>query len=197
MGRVFKRTFGAPLLHTPISRLLVEVNRSVGHPRLFSKYTAQLDPVTRQAILARYYYPHRERVESWIAERVATGGRVIHVALHTFTPMLNGEVRNADIGLLYDPRRSAEKTLCGHWRRAIQQVHVDLRVRCNYPYRGSDDGLTTHLRRQFKAGRYLGVELEVNQKWSRSRSRWQTLATNLASAFSAAAEKSGHLAPPR
>jgi hypothetical protein len=37
-------------------------------------------------------------------------------------------------------------------------------VRRNYPYRGSADGLTTHLRRLHPDGRYAGVEIEVNQK---------------------------------
>jgi hypothetical protein len=36
-------------------------------------------------------------------------------------------------------------------------------VRRNYPYRGTADGFTTYLRRQFSARKYLGIELEVNQ----------------------------------
>lgn len=37
-------------------------------------------------------------------------------------------------------------------------------VRRNYPYRGSGDGLTSYLRRRYPATRYIGVELELNQK---------------------------------
>jgi hypothetical protein len=37
-------------------------------------------------------------------------------------------------------------------------------VRRNYPYRGVSDCLVTTLRRHFRDERYLGVEIEVNQK---------------------------------
>jgi predicted N-formylglutamate amidohydrolase len=83
--------------------------------------------------------------------------------VHTFTPRLGDEIRNAEIGLLYDPKRSGERRFSRLWREAIGAAAPDLRVRMNYPYRGADDGLTTHLRRRFPASRYLGFELEVNQ----------------------------------
>lgn len=183
IGHVFRKKLGAPLLYTKTSRLLVEVNRSLGHPQLFSEFTRQLDPTVRQEILARHYQPHRDRVETWIAGQVESGRGVIHLSLHTFTPVLNNEVRHTDVGLLYDPRRTTEKLLCRHWRGAIRQSHPSLRVRCNYPYRGSADGLTTHLRRRFEGRRYLGIELEVNQRLSQCRSSWRKLAANLAAAF--------------
>jgi hypothetical protein len=37
-------------------------------------------------------------------------------------------------------------------------------VRRNYPYAGKGDGLTSHLRRRFRNGVYVGIELEVNQE---------------------------------
>jgi hypothetical protein len=37
-------------------------------------------------------------------------------------------------------------------------------VRRNYPYLGRSDGLTTYLRRRFDRDRYVGVEIEVNQR---------------------------------
>ena len=38
---------------------------------------------------------------------------------------------------------------------------ADLRVKMNLPYRGTSDGHTTALRREFPASRYAGVEVEV------------------------------------
>jgi hypothetical protein len=66
--------------------------------------------------------------------------------------------------LLYDPRRRDERVFCERWGRLLAQRIAPLRVRRNYPYRGYDDGLTTALRRRFPADRYIGVEIEVNQK---------------------------------
>ena len=184
LGRIFQRQLKAPLNQVKTTRLLVELNRGIGHPRLFSEFTSQLDAIAKQEILDRYYHPHRASVEAWIAARVAVGDQVIHLSLHTFKPSLDGAVRNADVGLLYDPQRPAEKALCRAWRHSIQKVETALHVRSNYPYRGNADGFTTYLRRQFADPKYVGIELEVNQKWLRSKTRWNSLAENLAKAFS-------------
>ncbi|HEX8011112.1 MAG TPA: hypothetical protein VF814_09280 [Casimicrobiaceae bacterium] len=51
-----------------------------------------------------------------------------------------------------------------------------IRVRPNYPYAGNADGLTTYLRRRFPAGSYLGIELEINQRYAAgSRGQRQAL----------------------
>ena len=38
-----------------------------------------------------------------------------------------------------------------------------MKVRFNYPYKGTSDGLTTTLRKKF-GPRYVGIEIEINQK---------------------------------
>jgi len=78
--------------------------------------------------------------------------------------VLDGAVRNTDIGLLYDPARGAETELCRSWRDRIRMRAPELTVRCNYPYTGRSDGLTAYLRRRFPADAYAGIELEINQK---------------------------------
>ena len=92
------------------------------------------------------------------------GRRVVHVSSHSFTPVLDGRRRNADIGLLYDPARPGERALCARWTRTLGARVKPLRVRRNYPYEGKNDGLTSHLRRRFSAAQYVGVEIEINQK---------------------------------
>lgn len=42
-----------------------------------------------------------------------------------------------------------------------------MNVRFNYPYLGKADGFTTHLRKKFKDN-YIGIELEVNQKFAKN-----------------------------
>jgi hypothetical protein len=47
----------------------------------------------------------------------------------------------------------------------------------NYPYLGRSDGLATSLRSRL-GRRYLGVELEINQRWVRRGSTaWRKLQT--------------------
>lgn len=78
---------------------------------------------------------------------------------------MDGHERNNDIGLLYDPDRMEEVRYCDKFRELLLNQLPDLRIRSNYPYLGTADGLTTYLRQQFPEN-YLGIELEVNQKWA-------------------------------
>lgn len=47
-------------------------------------------------------------------------------------------------------------------------------MRRNSLYRGTDDGLTTMLPKHFADGTYAGIEIEINQKHLRKRSREQS-----------------------
>jgi predicted N-formylglutamate amidohydrolase len=144
------------------TRLLVELNRSRHHPALFSSYTKGLSRAERERILEQYYRPHRDAIGRQVAAWTNAEEHVRHVAVHSFTPVLNGAVRTLDIGLLYDPARRQEKHWAERWRDALLTIDPDLEVRMNRPYLGKADGLPTHLRRLHRT-RYAGIELEVNQ----------------------------------
>ncbi|MBO5532968.1 MAG: N-formylglutamate amidohydrolase [Fibrobacter sp.] len=89
---------------------------------------------------------------------------IIHLGIHSFTPELNGKVRNADIGILYDPSRPQECELAQVIKAEIKRLYPAMKVRFNYPYKGTSDGLTTTLRKKF-GSRYAGIEIEINQKF--------------------------------
>jgi predicted N-formylglutamate amidohydrolase len=162
-ARFLARELKAPLHAAQVSRLLVDLNRSRRSPTLFSEVTRQLPAGEREAILLRYYDPYREAATQAVAEGLRNG-RVLHLSIHSFTPELRGVVRGTDIGLLFAPARPAEAEFCRCWQAAINRLDPALRVRRNYPYRGVSDCLVTTLRRHFRDERYLGVEIEVNQK---------------------------------
>ena len=156
--------FEAPLIAATTSRLLVDLNRSLGHPRLFSAATRAASAEVRQRIFEDHYRPYRTQVYERIRAIVEEGRRVIHLSCHSFTPELDGITRTADIGLLYDPARPDEAAFCGRWKEALRQRAPALKVRRNYPYAGKNDGHTTELRRRFPPRAYLGIELEINQR---------------------------------
>lgn len=164
MAKDLADAFNATLFVATISRLLIDLNRSVGHPKLYSEATRPAPAEVRREILEAHYLPYRNQVEAHIAGEVAKGRCVIHISSHSFTPVLEGEVRNADIGLLYDPGRTTETRLCKGWQVALKAHAPEIRVRRNYPYAGKSDGFTAHLRRRFAEGTYAGVELEINQQ---------------------------------
>ena len=117
----------------------------------------------------------------------ASGRQVVHIASHSFTPELNGEVRTADIGWLYDPGRFSEALCSTRWLEAVRRLQPELRLRRNYPYIGKSDGLTFCLRRAYPAEVYLGIELEVNQQFVRRGGRpWRKLRATLIDALASA-----------
>jgi predicted N-formylglutamate amidohydrolase len=164
MARYLARQLDCELLAITWSRLLVDANRSPGNPRIWSPLTGQLPREQREQILERWWRPHRTAVEQTVASLIARGRRVVHVSVHSFAPELDGTVRNADVALLYDSRRAREVTFCRRWAAYLRRLDPELRIRFNYPYRGSADGLTTWLRRNYRQTRYLGIELELNQQ---------------------------------
>ena len=164
LARRLSERFRTELHYNTVTRLLVEPNRTIGHKAVFSEFSAPLPDSERQRVIDLYYTSHRNRVTAAIDRLIEEGSTVVHVAVHSFTPRLHGETRRADIALLYDPRRPAERQFCTEWVDAMRRRMPDLRYRKNYPYRGRDDGFTSWLRRRHPDPRYLGIELEVNQK---------------------------------
>jgi predicted N-formylglutamate amidohydrolase len=164
LAKELAKALDALLVASTVSRLLVDLNRSLGHPHAFSEATQRISPELRRQIVERYYLPHRQAVERHVELAAARRHRMIHLACHSFTPNLDGAARRADVGLLYDPSRSGERVLCARWKRALEIQLPALEVRRNYPYLGKNDGLTTSLRRRFPPAAYVGVEIEINQK---------------------------------
>jgi len=164
MARALAVAFSAPLLSATVSRLLVDLNRSVGHPHLHFEPVLELPGPRRVQILKRHYQPYRSQAERLMAHAIAARGRVIHISCHSFTPELHGKRRNADVGLLYDPARPGERALCAHWKHTLGIRAPELAVRRNYPYAGRNDGLTSWLRKRHSPDAYVGIELELNQK---------------------------------
>ena len=160
-------SLGCKLATATVSRLLIDLNRSLSHPCCFSEISAHFSEEEKNHLIARYYLPYREQVERDICALVTEGHQVLHLSMHSFTPILKGEIRNTDIGLLYDPKRHGEKTLARRWHYLLKQHSNSLRIRMNYPYKGNTDSLTTSLRKKFPIEDYLGIEVESNQTLTR------------------------------
>ncbi|MCB0398761.1 MAG: N-formylglutamate amidohydrolase [Winogradskyella sp.] len=160
------------------SRLLIELNRSLFHKQLFSEFTINLSKAEKNSIIETYYLPYRTAVEHKIAELIAKNNKILHLSIHSFTPELNGNIRNCDIGLLYDSKKKEEQEFCKHFKTEILKHKPNLLVRFNYPYLGKADGFTTFLRKQFP-NNYLGIEVEVNQKFCKNNKMNMEIKENL------------------
>ena len=117
----------------------------------------------KQKLIDHYYLPFRQQIETLVKAQVDNGCQVLHLSIHSFTPELNGIVRNAGIGLLYDHARHGEQEVARIWRGLLLQQTPTYRVRMNYPYHGNTDSVTTSLRKHYTEHDYLGFEVESNQ----------------------------------
>src|SRR5690606_11229106 len=121
LARMLSRSLGAPLFYSKTSRLLVELNRTLGHRQLFSEFSRPLDERERAKLIEKYYRPYREAVENRIAAAL-TESPVLHVSVHSFTPVMRGYERPTDLGLLFDPARMRESAYCHDWRLELRKL---------------------------------------------------------------------------
>jgi len=163
LGRALAGRLQATLVGSHVTRLLVDLNRSPGNRAVFSAVTRPLPKAVRDDLIRRFHRPHREAVERHVARAAASGSRVLHLGVHSFTPVLDGQARAADVGILYDPGRARETALAARIASRLKSLLPEWVVRRNYPYRGSSDGLVTVLRMRFDDADYAGLEIEVSQ----------------------------------
>ena len=160
------------------SRLFVDLNRTITNKSAFNEFHKVLaardrvaaDKIKRAA--TAYWAEYREKIEVFVKSSLDSAGPspdrpadadIVHLGIHSFTPVLDGNVRNTDIGILYDPARPLERAYAQVIKDEIKRLYPAMKVRFNYPYKGSSDGLTTTLRKKF-GPRYVGIEIEINQK---------------------------------
>ena len=146
------------------TRLAIDLNRNSDRNHRYSEYTENISE-TEKKFLEDYFGDYRnaflEAVRSELARK--NPAPILHLSIHSFTPELNGEVRNADIGILYDPARKREAAFAKRLRENLKAYAPELRIRFNYPYLGKTDGHATALRKIFSQTKYLGFEIEMNQ----------------------------------
>jgi predicted N-formylglutamate amidohydrolase len=159
------KALDGPLIDGTITRLLIDLNRSASNRRgLFGLVGRRLSEPDKTLLQDRYHQPYHAKVTAALEERINRGEGVTLLSIHSFTPVAKGVVRNADIGLLYDPARQSEVGFVHRLAAILSGQGV--RVRRNYPYRGVSDGVATAMRRHFKnvaEGTLTAVEIEINQ----------------------------------
>jgi hypothetical protein len=155
------------LIANPHSLDLIDVTRSLRHRQLFPPLTRNWPAEDRQRLIDLIYQPYRQQVRQAIRTALVRSAYVIHLSVRTFDLLDNGKHRRADVGLLYDSAKSDEVNLCLDW---IDEMYDDvpmLRVRRNYPRRGTTDSITKAMRSEFSEQQYLGIELMLNRAWAK------------------------------
>jgi predicted N-formylglutamate amidohydrolase len=101
---------GAVLVHAPLSRLVYDLNRPADHPGAIPAQSEihlvpgnqHLCDTDRLARVDAVYLPFHATVTGEIARLVARGRRPVVIAVHSFTPVYNGQRRAVEFGILFD-----------------------------------------------------------------------------------------------
>lgn len=152
---------GAAAVLSRYSRLIIDANRDEASPTLFRTEaegrpvhlnTTHLDDAERSRRIARLLRPYHARLDASVrASRAPT-----LVAMHSFTPVYEGQVRAMEVGVLFD--RDEELAL----GVASALDTRGLKVALNEPYSGKN-GLMYSVDRHARAHSRRAVELEVRQ----------------------------------
>lgn len=159
-ARALSAALGAPAVLARFSRLLVDANRPQGSPTLF-RDVADGEPVhlnrnlgesERARRVEGFWRPYHEAVDVMVAEH--PGADVL--GLHSYTPSYEGQVREVEIGVLYD--RDVELGLA--WAEQLHGRGFD--VRLNEPWSGLAGLMYSPQTHALRHGR-RAVELEIRQ----------------------------------
>jgi predicted N-formylglutamate amidohydrolase len=163
LAQFLAKQLNVPLFGCHTTRLLIEANRSLDNPQLFSEYSSKLSGLEKDKLIKTIYHPYRNKIKALLDTATKP---VLHLSIHSFTPIWKGVERPVDIGILYDPDQSLESSFSLQLKEALETYLPNNKIKLNEPYKGTDDGFTTELRKQFLTNQYAGIELEVNQKYA-------------------------------
>ncbi|WP_075632084.1 N-formylglutamate amidohydrolase [Novacetimonas hansenii] len=165
MGRALAERLGSLLIEQAYSRLVIDCNRAPGHPTSIvresdgTQVPGNLDLTAEDegARVAEIFHPYHNRIATELSARHGAGMPLILVALHSFTPEMNGVSRPWHAGVLHN-----RNPAFGLRVRDVLAREDGLVIGSNEPYAltdVSDYTIPTHAE-----GRGLAyLELEVRQ----------------------------------
>jgi len=168
------------------SRLVCDPNRSPseedwirpeveGYPLAFN---ARLDPAEKARRKQLYYDPYHAEIDRCLSERLARGGDVLLLSVHSFTPDFMGEIREMEMGVLYDRFDAVAERFGGHLE---DQGFI---TALNEPYSGKDGKIFSAQHHGHRHG-VIYLELEIRQDLIDSAEKVASVTTRLGDALSA------------
>ncbi|WP_068076516.1 N-formylglutamate amidohydrolase [Novosphingobium lentum] len=165
LGRALSAVLDAPFVEQRYSRLVVDCNRWPDAVDLIAPVSDDtpipgnvgLSAMAREQRMTEIFEPYHQAIADTIAGRSAGGQTPSLIALHSFTPVMNGFFRPWHIGVLHD---EGDTRLALGLLRHLKQV-PDVCVADNEPYRMDATDYTVP-RHAYRAGLPY-VEIEVRQ----------------------------------
>jgi len=170
----------------PYCRLLVDVDKSLDNPDLFSQAMIRAPEAARQKVLKDFYKPWRKDVEQNIA-LLMKDNHVIHCSVHTFPNTVNEELRKLDVAVLYDENRASDKFFAEHFLNLLSNENPRMQIEANYDIPGGKEGFVSQLRaKRGFAKNYTGIQLEVSQSFPLGKSdKWIDVRRSIVNCYKA------------
>ncbi|WP_419195289.1 N-formylglutamate amidohydrolase [Novipirellula herctigrandis] len=156
---------GCAIHLNPYASELIDVTRSVRHRNVFPSTARKFNETQRQGLIAEVHQPYRQELKRGLHQAINLSGYVIHVSMRSFALRKDGKLRRTDVGLLYDPSRTDEVDFSLDWIDEMYEEVPMVRVRRNYPRRGTTESIVTAMRSEFSAEQYIGIEVLLNRAW--------------------------------
>jgi predicted N-formylglutamate amidohydrolase len=187
VARRLAQALDAALVHSTVSRLVIDCNRPLDAPDLIAAVSettpvpsnAALGEAERQRRIESVHVPYHRAIERLLAERLAAGRETFLVALHSFTPVYRGIARPWQVGVIFDRDRRLADPL-------IAALKADgLTVGVNEPYSPADRVYYT-LTRHGEARGLPAVMIEIRNDLIADEAGQREWAERLARALAAA-----------
>lgn len=166
------------------SRLLCDVNRSLEQDDLIRtqvlgdpvEFNQELSSEEIDARVERYHEPYHDAVDAHLARATTANPDLFLVSVHTFTPVLAGEVRDMEIGLLFDDGQPYVHDIYD----AVRAQDFD--VALNEPYSGKE-GLIYSVERHGTNHDVRFLEIEIRNDLVDTPSGARDVAQRISSAL--------------
>jgi predicted N-formylglutamate amidohydrolase len=160
LGHALVSQMGAVLVSTRFSRLLVDANRDLAAPTLFReqadglliRLNASLEPAEKGRRIERFFRPYHRAFRAVVADNPG----IDLLALHTFTPNYEGELRTVELGVLFDTQEALAVSI------AARLAHSGYRVALNEPWTGKGGLMWSAEHHALALGR-RAIEVELRQ----------------------------------
>ncbi len=132
VGRRLSRALKMPAVLARYSRLVVDLNRAHRHRECIPSTSdrtkipanAKLSAAGREKRLKRYFHPYHAAVEKRIDALVKKHKLPVLVAVHSFTPEMDGVKRHWHMGILWNRQEKLSRRVVAELRRNNPEILV-------------------------------------------------------------------------
>lgn len=155
----------APLLLAKYSRLVIDLNRHLHDPSLIAECSdgveipgnLNLTAEMRADRINRYFHPYHNQYQDMVSNLISKHNRPIILAVHSFTPIMNGVARPWEMGVLWEQDEVLAKQLIVNLSKV-----TGFNIGDNKPYHATDPQGYAQARYSHEHGVEL-VLLEIRQ----------------------------------